>query len=826
MHRTIYIDIDEEITGIIDRIRKEGAADIFLVGPKNAMLTQGLLNLKLLKKEAEQLKKNVMLVTNDKQAAKVVERAGLTTVAKAPENLSEEKKPLAKLTLKKEDVLPESAADEALKELEKIKNAVAETESAAIGSAKFYTEDENAGDIKEDASEEAEALQSDDGLPAKLLADDERENLLQSESLTKDSSGDAVKENDGGRNVLVSKEAADIDLAEEMSSEGGKKIEIKEAEAEKTEEKSDSKKIVVLSEPESVAVEALPENVVAKKNPLEKKVIGPQVKKSFAEKKQSLQKGFMGDIQAQPEKVQVNEMPETKNSLSPQVAEKSPWNVETNLYAQPVPPKNVSAETKTAAFKRDSSPVSKMMGDVLKKIKVADNETKISSRGAAGGSQAVPISNGLDWHHGWENKKAEDFFMNQPSSTPAEKNKGMAEVKAELKNESGSSFRLKWLVTASVVLLVAGLIGGGLFWVYSNYPKAVITLYATNQEQTAEFDLTVQEKSSFQSVNSNNIEGMLKEIEIVKTMEFEPTGTASPITDTKSKAKGKITILNKYSDSAQTLVATTRFLSKEGKLFRLVREVEVPGMKGTEPGSVEAEIIADKPGEEFNIAASTFTIEGFKGTPKYDKFEGVSSQAMAGGGTNSGGTVKSVSSADLEKARQSTLDALEKEFQAQVSAQLGAENTAVVDAAQKELAKSESSHKEGEKTDKFTYFVTQKVRLMVFGKNDLENVATEELSRQLPAGFGLQAVTGYEFTGSSTDFDNKVMKARIKAIGQFAPEIDEAAIRKGISGKNQQNIKDILSNTVGLSKVELQFSPTWLSTFPVSEKKIEIKVIR
>lgn len=78
MHQTVYIDVDEEITSILDRVRQETTMDIFLVVPKGAMLLDSIINLKLLKKEAEKMGKVVSIVApNDNRARTMIERAGI-----------------------------------------------------------------------------------------------------------------------------------------------------------------------------------------------------------------------------------------------------------------------------------------------------------------------------------------------------------------------------------------------------------------------------------------------------------------------------------------------------------------------------------------------------------------------------------------------------------------------------------------------------------------------------------------------------------------------------------------------------------------------------
>ena len=84
MHKTLHIDIDEEITSIIDRVRKAEVREIIVVAPKNAMLLQSIVNLKLLKKEADRRKKQIMIITQDKIGKKLIEKAGILVQSNAP----------------------------------------------------------------------------------------------------------------------------------------------------------------------------------------------------------------------------------------------------------------------------------------------------------------------------------------------------------------------------------------------------------------------------------------------------------------------------------------------------------------------------------------------------------------------------------------------------------------------------------------------------------------------------------------------------------------------------------------------------------------------
>jgi len=83
--KTIYLEIDEEVTSVIDKIRKTEFTDVVLVVPKDASISQSVVNLKLIKRKAEELNKNVSLVTQDKVARNLAGKIGLATAATAAE---------------------------------------------------------------------------------------------------------------------------------------------------------------------------------------------------------------------------------------------------------------------------------------------------------------------------------------------------------------------------------------------------------------------------------------------------------------------------------------------------------------------------------------------------------------------------------------------------------------------------------------------------------------------------------------------------------------------------------------------------------------------
>lgn len=128
MHKTLYIDIDEEITSIIDRMRKAEAREIIIVAPKNAMLLQSIVNLKLLKKEADRRKKQLLIITQDKIGKKLIEKAGILAQAKPGKDLYLNAEP----DEKSYDPMYATEASEIKEELER------EDQEKEIGTSEYF----------------------------------------------------------------------------------------------------------------------------------------------------------------------------------------------------------------------------------------------------------------------------------------------------------------------------------------------------------------------------------------------------------------------------------------------------------------------------------------------------------------------------------------------------------------------------------------------------------------------------------------------------------------------------------------------------------------
>jgi hypothetical protein len=73
----IYLDVDDEITSIIDKVDNSGHKVVALVLPKRAASLQSIVNMKLLKRSADTAKKNIVLITSEQALMPLAGAAGL-----------------------------------------------------------------------------------------------------------------------------------------------------------------------------------------------------------------------------------------------------------------------------------------------------------------------------------------------------------------------------------------------------------------------------------------------------------------------------------------------------------------------------------------------------------------------------------------------------------------------------------------------------------------------------------------------------------------------------------------------------------------------------
>lgn len=75
--KVFYIELDEEITSVYDRVKGFKFRDVYLVVPERSVVLESVVNLKILKKKLEEIEKKIFIITKDPVGTKLAFQAGI-----------------------------------------------------------------------------------------------------------------------------------------------------------------------------------------------------------------------------------------------------------------------------------------------------------------------------------------------------------------------------------------------------------------------------------------------------------------------------------------------------------------------------------------------------------------------------------------------------------------------------------------------------------------------------------------------------------------------------------------------------------------------------
>jgi len=290
-----------------------------------------------------------------------------------------------------------------------------------------------------------------------------------------------------------------------------------------------------------------------------------------------------------------------------------------------------------------------------------------------------------------------------------------------------------------------------------------------------------------------------------------------------SRAGGFIDIYNAYSSAPQKLIVQTRFETKDGKIFRLQNAIIVPGAKVSgaklTPSSIRAAVLADQPGEEYNIGPSYFTIPGFKNSPKYAGFYAKSMESMA-----SSRVV--LTEETLEKSKQKLLNELIAGLENDNLNTVGGPNLKLINGASSvKIQEFNSSVPVGSIADSVN--ITMKImwQAIAFNETDFKALMNYFVSHKYPdlKNFNFGDSISYPRT-TKTDFKKKELffVYNIDEVATMAIDIDN--LKKELVGCNENEMRELISGKGFISSATISLWPFWVSHAPDSPGKINIIV--
>ena len=339
------------------------------------------------------------------------------------------------------------------------------------------------------------------------------------------------------------------------------------------------------------------------------------------------------------------------------------------------------------------------------------------------------------------------------------------------------------------------------------------------RKQKMDFQIKIAASSTITNVNFdlNQIPGQRFREQKEESGTFQATGQK----DVVQKATGKITIFNK-GFTAQRLVATTRFKSSNGLIFRIPQTITVPPAvkTGSEiiPGSIESVVYADRPGAEYNIAPTQFTIPGLEGTPKFNDFYAVSKEPMTGGII---GPAKVITEEDFAKAQEVLTAKFKEEIYRSLKDQAG--ELKILDTLGIKLEAPVTSAKVGIAADSFQMSMKGSADIIAFRESDVIELVKNFVSQKNNLEL-LAKDLDIKYANPLPNDDNTALSFDVQVSGWAAAKIDKDAIQKDIAGMGGDAIRSYIQGIKEIESARIILSPFWVRSVPKDLKKIKVDI--
>lgn len=304
------------------------------------------------------------------------------------------------------------------------------------------------------------------------------------------------------------------------------------------------------------------------------------------------------------------------------------------------------------------------------------------------------------------------------------------------------------------------------------------------------------------------------------TFSFPATGKKT----VERKASGKITIYNSYSSEPQPLIEKTRFVAPDGKIFRLVSSVTVPGAKVTGgkivPSSVEAAVAAEQPGPQYNIGpVSRFSIPGLQATPKYQGFYAESKEPFKGGFI---GEAAFPTESDVKKAKEEAVKNLRESIDSFLTLQMPKDFKVIDGARQFKILKEELNSEVDEKGN-FTFFAEAESSSIAFKEADVIEIFESFAKENIKDGFGLKNY-GIEYGAGRPDFKTGQISFAVDFSGVFEKTVDIEDFKQKAAGKKESGLRDLIYSMSDIEKSTISFWPKWVKKTPINIDRIKVEI--
>lgn len=313
--------------------------------------------------------------------------------------------------------------------------------------------------------------------------------------------------------------------------------------------------------------------------------------------------------------------------------------------------------------------------------------------------------------------------------------------------------------------------------------------------------------------------------------EVSETLTSTTKENVQDRARGTVRIFNNHSTSSQLLIIDTRLVDENGRTYKTVERVTVPGQKTVddvlEPGFIDVEIYADIPGPAGNEIETGIRlgVAGFKeaNSPKYETIYAETLTSLEGGFSGERFVIdEDQKRATEERLIQQITENLTTRSSAQVpSTSFIPHNLSVL------------------LNQRFNESVSETGEIVVTLQASLFNVLfnTSELEQYLIANSVVGVSQGEVYIANIADLnisyiDQSAQTVNLESLETLGFTIDDSLaivwninqdlLKFELVGQKKKDFQTIISSIQGVESASVMVQPVWRGRLPDNNEDIEL----
>ena len=396
-----------------------------------------------------------------------------------------------------------------------------------------------------------------------------------------------------------------------------------------------------------------------------------------------------------------------------------------------------------------------------------------------------------------------EFFKLMSEKIKAEEVDSASKEEPDLKMKSVNLYRkiaIRFIVLALILVAIVG---------YFTFSK--LTIVVTPAQDTINDNLTFTVDGSGNVASQDGtIVGSITHLE-------EEASSTYPATGDKVSAQqftGQVKITNN-SSRPQPLVATTRLLTADNKLFRIKNSVNIPA-----GGSVMVNVYPDQPSSDMEIAPTHFTIPGLAANLQTQIYaDSADAFSLSADGQ------KVISAADLDKAKTDLSAQLVDKAKQSLSGVNDTDQTyfdSQPTTATFELVKS----KVGEVTPQFTAQIKNVVNVIVFKKTDVIGLASKKMAASLTPDKVLASINQDSLVYGLNSYDaaGNTATLNVDYSAQTVTSQTDFIDKSKLVNLDQDQLTSYLQGIKEVNSFDLKFFPPFIKRAPSLVDRINVEI--